>query len=244
MRPFDHLNLADGEGKVRQSLRTVHILRTRIQEMERVCGPLQRARTHCTETAARYGPAFLVTTGTLSLVCFWLIYLMLITGGFDARSLLERWRASLNPTVFTLLEKSGPFAVAFALNRVVSPVRYCVSIALLPYTAPRINHALDAYIRPWCARTCPACVVNYRCCCSAHEQDGAHEQDDAAERVAMVVPVDEQAMAPDHEALEMSPLIMQLQGDSDHTSSTLSNSGNNCNTAATPATVDAETKRK
>jgi hypothetical protein len=144
----------------------------------------QRARSHITEAAAKYGPAFFVTTGVLSFLSFWSIYFFLVSSGFNAHKLLlpyKSWLDSFSTRLFPMLEHGGPFAVAFVLNRLVAPFRYLFSIALLPYTAPRINRWIQDSVRPCCMRHCPTFITEWRCCCSSQ-----HSTDDD-QSIAIIV---------------------------------------------------------
>jgi hypothetical protein len=144
-----------------------------------MCGPCFRGRAYVGEIAARYGAAFVLTTMSLSITMFAIIYTCLRLGGFDARSYLLPYKAHLSDRLFAVLETGGPFAVAFALNKLLSPFRLMISVVIVPKTAPFIN-ALLFRIRPWfvsfCGpvlRVCP-CLA---CCCRSPVLDHPHAQE-------------------------------------------------------------------
>ena len=144
-----------------------------------MCTQLQRARASCVEVSTRYGPAFVITTGCLSVICFWAIFIALSLSGFQIRPYLlpyKNWLDSFNSKLFPILETGGSFAVAFALNRLLSPLRFCASLALVPYTAPRINRFYYQTARPWYVRSCPSALTP--ACCFVRSDRQRHQNDD------------------------------------------------------------------
>jgi hypothetical protein len=83
---------------------------------------------------------------------------------------------SFNSKLFPILETGGSFAVAFALNRLLSPLRFCASLALVPYTAPRINRFYYQTARPWYVRSCPSALTP--ACCFVRSDRQRHQNDD------------------------------------------------------------------
>jgi hypothetical protein len=61
-----------------------------------MCTQLQRARASCVEVSTRYGPAFIITTGCLSFICFWAIFIALSLSGFQIRPWLLPYKTWLD----------------------------------------------------------------------------------------------------------------------------------------------------
>lgn len=174
-----------------------------------MCGPCSRARAYVAEIAARYGAAFVLTTMSLSITMFCIIYACLRLGGFDARSYLLPYKAHISERLFSILETGGPFAVAFALNRLLSPLRLLISVLIVPKTAPHIN-ALLRRIRPvflpLCApllRVCP-CLANFCCCCKP--SDHPHASEDESE--ALLLDPDDDLEATEVASASSSSILM------------------------------------
>lgn len=113
------------------------------------------------ELLAKYGGAYLATSITLSLVSFFLCYL-LIGAGVDVRALLSKARLpppalsnsdqrEMNAHYYYLAvlqvgiavdetgEKVGTFALAYAAHKAASPIRFPPTVALTPIVAAWIG---------------------------------------------------------------------------------------------------------
>ena len=89
------------------------------------------------EWAARYGPAWFIAVQTLGWITFFAIYFVLVAYNQDMGSLVRR--VTSNEDIIKLAEAGGTFALAFALNRLLAPLRIVVALALLPRIAEPIN---------------------------------------------------------------------------------------------------------
>ena len=79
---------------------------------------------------AKYGAAYLATSISLALVSFSICYL-LIDSGVDAAALLAR--VGIDATAAT--EKGTTIAIAYAVHKAASPIRFPPTVALTPVVA-------------------------------------------------------------------------------------------------------------
>lgn len=78
----------------------------------------------------RYGSAYLVTSITLALISFGICY-GLIDNGVDVASLLQK--VGIDPGASG--EKAGTAAIAYAVHKAASPIRFPPTVALTPVVA-------------------------------------------------------------------------------------------------------------
>ena len=101
---------------------------------------------YLTDLSLKYGAAWIVVTQTLAWMTFFGIYAMLRYTDFDVTALLKSW--GFGPDILSLAEAGGIWALTFALNRALMPVRLGLSILLMPLLAGPLNAVLD----PWVAQ--------------------------------------------------------------------------------------------
>ncbi|KAL6566993.1 hypothetical protein OROMI_015397 [Orobanche minor] len=90
------------------------------------------------ELLAKYGGAYLATSLALSLISFGLSY-ALISAGVDVPALLQKVGISTNETG----GKVGTFALAYAIHKAASPIRFPPTVALTPVVASWIGKKVD-----------------------------------------------------------------------------------------------------
>ncbi|KAK2380057.1 putative transmembrane protein [Trifolium repens] len=90
------------------------------------------------ELLAKYGGAYLATSITLSLISFALCY-VLINAGVDVQTLLQKVGITTDATS----EKVGTFALAYAVHKAASPIRFPPTVALTPIVAGWIGKKAD-----------------------------------------------------------------------------------------------------
>ena len=79
---------------------------------------------------AKYGTAYLATSITLALISFSACYL-LVSQGVDVASLLERVGIHVDGNA----ENAGTIAIAYAIHKAASPIRFPPTVALTPIVA-------------------------------------------------------------------------------------------------------------
>lgn len=79
---------------------------------------------------SKYGGAYLITSITLAIISYALCYL-LISRGVDVSSLLEK----INIRVSSTSSSAGTAALAYAVHKAASPIRFPPTVALTPVVA-------------------------------------------------------------------------------------------------------------
>lgn len=82
------------------------------------------------ELLKKYGIAYLTTSITLALISFSLCY-VLVSQGVDVASLLEKVGINVDSTG----ESAGTIAIAYAIHKASSPIRFPPTVALTPIVA-------------------------------------------------------------------------------------------------------------
>ncbi len=100
-----------------------------------------KAGTKLTELSVKYGPAWFFVIQVLGTISYWLIFLALISFDLDMNkvALYFKLPTSLASAANTF---AGRMAVAFALNRFLSPLRLMLSLFIVPRLADRLNAVL------------------------------------------------------------------------------------------------------
>ena len=78
----------------------------------------------------KYGPAYLVTSITLAILSYAICYLMISTG-VDVLSLLEKFGIKSSVAA----ANTGTAAIAYAVHKAASPIRFPPTVALTPVVA-------------------------------------------------------------------------------------------------------------
>ena len=84
---------------------------------------------------AKYGAAYLATSITLAIISFSLCY-VLVSNGVDVPSLLEKVGIKTSPGSST----AGTLAIAYAVHKAASPIRFPPTVALTPIVADFIGN--------------------------------------------------------------------------------------------------------
>ncbi|KAK6094668.1 hypothetical protein MT418_004953 [Batrachochytrium dendrobatidis] len=93
------------------------------------------------EYATKYGAAFVVMTQLLGWITYFGIYLALVTAKIDIAGLLASW--NMGKDMVALAKTGGIATLAFALNRLLMPVRLSLCVLLMPLVAAPLNKFLD-----------------------------------------------------------------------------------------------------
>ncbi|KAI9009697.1 hypothetical protein BC832DRAFT_529753 [Gaertneriomyces semiglobifer] len=94
---------------------------------------------------ARYGAAWLVTSQFFSWLHFFMIYAYLLLTDTDVGALVRSW--DMGETVITIADNGGRFALALVLNKMLSPLRFFLNLAVAPIVAPWVNPKVDACVK-------------------------------------------------------------------------------------------------
>jgi hypothetical protein len=71
----------------------------------------------------------------------------LATANLDIPGLLTKW--GYGPDIVSLADKGGLWALTFALNRLLMPVRLVLSVFVMPWLAAPINALVQPYVDKW-----------------------------------------------------------------------------------------------
>jgi Protein of unknown function (DUF1279) len=96
------------------------------------------------KTAAKYGPAWFIVLQTLGWITFVLLYVGLLFVEFDVAAFLKSH--NFGKEVVSIAERGGTFALAFALNRVLMPLRMGLAALLLPFLSEPLNKMVGPYL--------------------------------------------------------------------------------------------------
>jgi Protein of unknown function (DUF1279) len=97
---------------------------------EPALGPNQEQKVKPQDLLRKYGPAYLVTSIVLAIISYALCYLM-IAIGVDVTSLLEK--VGVKSSVAAA--NTGTAAIAYAIHKAASPIRFPPTVALTPVVA-------------------------------------------------------------------------------------------------------------
>lgn len=97
---------------------------------ESVLGPNQEQKVKPQDLLRKYGPAYLVTSVVLAIISYALCYLM-IAIGVDVTSLLQK--VGVKSSVAAA--NTGTAAIAYAIHKAASPIRFPPTVALTPVVA-------------------------------------------------------------------------------------------------------------
>ncbi|CAM9881797.1 unnamed protein product [Choristocarpus tenellus] len=86
--------------------------------------------TQAKDLLKRYGSAYLITSISLALVSFGVCYLA-VSNGVDMQTLLSKFGITAGATA----ENAGTVAVAYAIHKAASPIRFPPTVALTPVVA-------------------------------------------------------------------------------------------------------------
>ena len=98
-----------------------------------------------TEMATKYGAAWFIVIQVLGWITFFVIYGLVRYSGVDVAAFLKQ--RSFSDDIVRLAETGGLFALSFALNRLLMPVRLVASGLLMPVVAKPINNAVEPYMK-------------------------------------------------------------------------------------------------
>ncbi|TPX61681.1 hypothetical protein PhCBS80983_g00910 [Powellomyces hirtus] len=108
----------------------------------------RRVFSYLHATTSHYGPAWLVLSTLLSWSNLLLIYLYLHTTHHDVTHLVRSW--NLGPNVESVAQKGGLFALAVVVNKLLSPLRFVVCLAILRGgAAPVVNTWIEERRNRW-----------------------------------------------------------------------------------------------
>lgn len=88
------------------------------------------AATTAKDLLKRYGSAYLITSITFSLISFGICYVA-VSNGVDMAALLSK----IGIATSTSAETTGTVAVAYAIHKAASPIRFPPTVALTPVVA-------------------------------------------------------------------------------------------------------------
>ncbi|KAI9356581.1 hypothetical protein DFJ73DRAFT_823247 [Zopfochytrium polystomum] len=107
---------------------------------------IRKVTSWISSTSVKYGPAWIVTVQTLGWITFFIIYIVLATVSIDLGTVARKW--TTNADYIALADAGGTAALAFALNRLLSPLRIVIALAVVP----RIADPVNALLRPMWAK--------------------------------------------------------------------------------------------
>ncbi|KAJ3310349.1 hypothetical protein HDV04_005100 [Boothiomyces sp. JEL0838] len=99
------------------------------------------------ELSQKYGVAWLIVNQTLGWITYLMIYALLVFTEIDILAFFAQYRFT-QKLIANLSPSAGNLALAFAINRLGTPVRLVATTALMPYCAPTIN----SYVNPFLIR--------------------------------------------------------------------------------------------
>lgn len=97
---------------------------------ESALSPNQEQKVKPQDLLRKYGPAYLVTSIVLAIISYALCYLM-IAIGVDVTSLLEKVGVKSSAAA----ANTGTAAIAYAIHKAASPIRFPPTVALTPVVA-------------------------------------------------------------------------------------------------------------
>ncbi len=97
--------------------------------------------------SVKYGISWIIVTQTFAWITFFGIYAFLATANLDIPGILKE--RGYGPDLISLAEKGGLWALTFALNRLIMPVRLGLSVLVMPWLAGPVNALVQPYIDKW-----------------------------------------------------------------------------------------------
>mmetsp|Transcript_8104 Transcript_8104/g.8257 ORF Transcript_8104/g.8257 Transcript_8104/m.8257 type:complete len:179 (-) Transcript_8104:111-647(-) len=87
---------------------------------------------------AKYGASYLITSITLAIISYSICY-VLVSNGIDVASLLEK----VNIKTTSASNTAGTAAIAYAVHKAASPIRFPPTVALTPVVANILGKSKD-----------------------------------------------------------------------------------------------------